>query len=165
MLRLAAAPTKREAFGVPAPWLRWLGWCVVVVFLKFSDGARIRSRIGHIHSLNKGSHERGGAAEGRVAFIEAVNIVNTVAVKSVAREFPWDSLGAVLTATIFIILTASTKEATKELARPKAAPLLLRWRPTAATFVVAVNRERCHSSQHNICFASQYDSTDCRSDF
>ena len=26
-------------------------------------------------------------------FVEAVNIVNIVAVKIVAREFPWDSLG------------------------------------------------------------------------
>ena len=39
--------------------------------------------------------------------------------------------------TVFI---ATTKETTKEVARPKAAPPLLWWRPTAATFVVAMNR-------------------------
>ena len=45
-------------------------------------------------------HKKGGAAFGRatsfvVSFVEAVNIVNTVAVKTVAREFPWDALGRV----------------------------------------------------------------------
>ena len=42
-------------------------------------------------------HKRGGAAFGRAisfvaSFVEAVNIVNIVAVKTVARESPWDSL-------------------------------------------------------------------------
>ena len=44
-----------------------------------------------------------------------------------------------LIATIFTIFTASTKETTKEVAWPKAAPPLLWWRPQAATFVEAVN--------------------------
>ena len=44
-----------------------------------------------------------------------------------------------LTATIFIIFTASTKETTKEVPRPKAAAPLLWWQPQAATFVEAVN--------------------------
>ena len=35
---------------------------------------------------------------------------------------------------------ATTKETTKEVPRPKAAAPLLWWRPTAATFVVAMNR-------------------------
>ena len=43
-------------------------------------------------------HKRGGAAFGRAtsyvaSFVEAVNIVNIVAIKTVAREFAWDSLG------------------------------------------------------------------------
>ena len=57
----------------------------------------------YIHSPNKGGaafgrhHKRGGAAFGRAtsfvaSFVEAVNIVNTVAVKTVAREFPWYAL-------------------------------------------------------------------------
>ena len=46
----------------------------------------------------------------------------------------------VLTATIFTLFTTTTKETTKEVARPKAAPPLLWWRPQAATFVVALNR-------------------------
>ena len=48
-------------------------------------------------------------------------------------------MATVLTATIFTTFTASTKEATKEVALPKAAPPLLWWRPKAATFVQAVN--------------------------
>ena len=46
-------------------------------------------------------------------------------------------VSAATTSTLFI---ATTKETTKEVARPKAAPPLLWWRPTAATFVVAMNR-------------------------
>ena len=49
-----------------------------------------RYNIFYIHS--KGSHEemvRPKAA----TFVEAVNIANIAAVKTVAREFPWDSLG------------------------------------------------------------------------
>ena len=43
-------------------------------------------------------NKRGGAAFGRatsfvVSFVEAVNVVNIVAVSTVAREIPWDSLG------------------------------------------------------------------------
>ena len=43
-------------------------------------------------------HKRGGAAFGHdisfmPSFVEAVNIVNIVAVETVARNFPWDSLG------------------------------------------------------------------------
>ena len=45
-----------------------------------------------------------------------------------------------LTATTSAIFIATTKETTKEAARPKAAPPLLRWRPKAAIFVVAMNR-------------------------
>ena len=44
-----------------------------------------------------------------------------------------------LTAAIFAVFIGSTKEATKEVAWPKAAPPLLWWRPKAATFVEAVN--------------------------
>ena len=45
-------------------------------------------------------HKKGGEAFGRatafvVSFVEAVNIVNFLAVKTVAREFPWDALGRV----------------------------------------------------------------------
>ena len=40
---------------------------------------------------------------------------------------------------MFTLFKANTKEATKEVARPKAAPPLLWWRPTAATFVLALN--------------------------
>ena len=46
----------------------------------------------------------------------------------------------VLTATTSTLFIATTKETTKEVPRPKAAPPLLWWRPTAATFVVAMNR-------------------------
>ena len=43
-------------------------------------------------------HKRGGEACGRatsfvVSFGEAVNMENIVAVKMIAKEFPWDSLG------------------------------------------------------------------------
>ena len=41
----------------------------------------------------------------------------------------------VVTATIFTLFKANTKETTKEVARPKAAPPLLWWKPKAATFV------------------------------
>ena len=44
-----------------------------------------------------------------------------------------------ITATTFTLFKANTKETTKEVARPKAAPPLLWWRPKAATFVVYVN--------------------------
>ena len=46
-----------------------------------------------------------------------------------------------LTATTKTLFIATTKETTKEMPRPEAAALLLWWRPTAATFVVAMNRE------------------------
>ena len=46
----------------------------------------------------------------------------------------------VLSATTSTLFIATTKETTKEVARPKAAPPLLWWRPKAATFVVAMNR-------------------------
>ena len=46
----------------------------------------------------------------------------------------------VLSATTSTSFTATTKETTNEVARPKAAPPLLWWRPKAATFVVAMNR-------------------------
>ena len=55
------------------------------------------------------------------------------------KESQRNSLATVLTATISTIFTASTKETTKEVARPKAAPPLFRWRPEAATFVEAAN--------------------------
>ena len=45
----------------------------------------------------------------------------------------------VLSATSSTLFIATTKETTKEVARPKAAPLLLWWRPKAATFVYALN--------------------------
>ena len=40
-----------------------------------------------------------------------------------------------VTATIFTVFKANAKETTKEVARPKAAPPLVWWRPKAATFV------------------------------
>ena len=46
----------------------------------------------------------------------------------------------VLSATTSTLFIATTKETTKEVVRPKAAPPLLWWRPTAASFVVAMNR-------------------------
>ena len=48
----------------------------------------------------------------------------------------------VLRARIHALFKAHTKETTKEVARPKAAPPLLWWRPKAATFVCALNRAR-----------------------
>ena len=48
-------------------------------------------------------------------------------------------MATVSTATTFTIFTASTKEATKKLARPKAALPLLWWRPKAATLFQAGN--------------------------
>ena len=45
-----------------------------------------------------------------------------------------------VTATTFTLFKANTKETTKEVPRPEAAAPLLWWRPTAATFVVAMNR-------------------------
>ena len=46
----------------------------------------------------------------------------------------------VFSATTSTLFTATTKETAKEDARPEAAPPLLWWRPTAATFVVAMSR-------------------------
>ena len=56
------------------------------------------------------------------------------------RPLPTCKTSIVVTATIFTLFKANTKETTKEVARPKAAPPLLWWRPTAATFVVDMNR-------------------------
>ena len=53
---------------------------------------------------------------------------------------PTCTTSIVVTATTFTLFKANTKETTKEVARPKAAPPLLWWRPQAATFVVALNR-------------------------
>ena len=48
----------------------------------------------------------------------------------------------VLSATTSTLFIATTKETTKEVARPKATPPLLWWRPKAATFVCALNSAR-----------------------
>ena len=45
-----------------------------------------------------------------------------------------------MTATILTLFKANTKETTKEVPWPEADALLLWWRPTAATFVLALNR-------------------------
>ena len=52
---------------------------------------------------------------------------------------PTCKTSSALTAIIFTLFKANTKETTKEVARPKAAPPLLWWRPKAATFVCALN--------------------------
>ena len=44
-----------------------------------------------------------------------------------------------VTARTLTLFKANTKETTKAVARPKAAPPLLWWRPQAATFVLALN--------------------------
>ena len=51
------------------------------------------------------------------------------------RPFPTCKTSIMVTATIFTVFKADTKETTRELARPKAATPLLWWRPKAATFV------------------------------
>ena len=56
------------------------------------------------------------------------------------RPLPKCKTSIVKTAKIFASLKANTKETTKEVARQKAAPPDLWWRPTAATFVVPMNR-------------------------
>ena len=56
------------------------------------------------------------------------------------RPSPTCKTSIVVTATIFTLFKANTKETTKEVARPEAAPPLLLWRPQAATFVQALNR-------------------------
>ena len=56
------------------------------------------------------------------------------------NESQGNSLATVLTATICTIFTASTKEATKEVARRKPTPPLLWWRPKAVAFAEAVKK-------------------------
>ena len=66
---------------------------------------------------------------------------NRKSVRPTARPvLPRCKTSIVLTATMFTLFTTTTKETTKEVARPKAAPPLLWWRPTAATFLVAMTR-------------------------
>ena len=67
---------------------------------------------------------------------------NQASVRPTVRRpgLPTYKTSIVLTATIFTLFKATTKETTKEVARPKAAPPLLWWRPQAATFVMALNR-------------------------
>ena len=67
---------------------------------------------------------------------------NQASVRPTVRRpgLPTYKTSIVLTATIFTLFKATTKETTKEVARPEAAPPLLWWRPQAATFVVALNR-------------------------